>query len=128
LALYTVYVAMNGHCDSSRMLIRNNLIIFQRRLIFGSWSIITAILWNLHHSIRTHPNLSPAVLYYEISTGTKATLIKILGDWSCVEAGSNTSTVALRVVGGDEKGTQCLGVYKYGDLALRVGGVSNLRK
>jgi hypothetical protein len=29
---------------------------------------------------------------------------------SCVEAGSNTSTVALRVVGGDEKGTQCLGV------------------
>jgi hypothetical protein len=24
--------------------------------------------------------------------------------------GSNTSTVALRVVGGDEKGTQCLGV------------------
>jgi hypothetical protein len=29
---------------------------------------------------------------------------------SRVEAGSNTSTVALRVVGGDEKGTQCLGV------------------
>jgi hypothetical protein len=27
-----------------------------------------------------------------------------------VEAGSNTSTVALRVVGGDEKGTQCLEV------------------
>jgi hypothetical protein len=27
-----------------------------------------------------------------------------------VEAGSNTSTVAIRVVGGDEKGTQCLGV------------------
>jgi hypothetical protein len=26
------------------------------------------------------------------------------------EAGSNTSIVALRVVGGDEKGTQCLGV------------------
>jgi hypothetical protein len=23
---------------------------------------------------------------------------------------SNTSTVALRVVGGDEKGTQCLGI------------------
>jgi hypothetical protein len=29
---------------------------------------------------------------------------------TCVEAGSNTSTVALRVVGGDEKGTQCVGV------------------
>jgi hypothetical protein len=50
--------------------------------------------------------------------------------------GSNTSSVALRVVGGDEKGTQGLGVYlghpvprqyKYGDLALQVGGVSNLR-
>jgi hypothetical protein len=27
-----------------------------------------------------------------------------------LEAGSNTSTVALRVVGSDEKGTQCLGV------------------
>jgi hypothetical protein len=27
-----------------------------------------------------------------------------------VEAGSNTSTVALRVVGGDEKEIQCLGV------------------
>jgi hypothetical protein len=29
---------------------------------------------------------------------------------SCVEAGSNTSTVDLRVVGGEEKGTQCLRV------------------
>jgi hypothetical protein len=29
---------------------------------------------------------------------------------SRVEAGSNTSTVAMQVVGGDEKGTQCLGV------------------
>jgi hypothetical protein len=29
---------------------------------------------------------------------------------SRVEVGSNTSTVALRVVGGDEKRTQCLGV------------------
>jgi hypothetical protein len=43
-----------------------------------------------------------------------------------VEAGLNTSTVALRVVGGDEKGTQCLG-YNWatlflGDLVLQVGG------
>jgi Kef-type K+ transport system membrane component KefB len=29
---------------------------------------------------------------------------------SRVEAGSNSSTVALRVVGGEEKGTQCLGI------------------
>jgi hypothetical protein len=29
---------------------------------------------------------------------------------SCVEAGSNTSTIALRVIGGEEKGIQCVGV------------------
>jgi hypothetical protein len=29
---------------------------------------------------------------------------------SRVEAVSNTSTVALRVVGGDKKGTECLGI------------------
>jgi hypothetical protein len=52
-----------------------------------------------------------------------------------VEEGSNTSPVAPRIVGGDEKGTQgynwvtlLLGGCKYGDLALQVGGVSNLRK
>jgi hypothetical protein len=53
-----------------------------------------------------------------------------------VEAGYNTSTPALRVVRGDEKGTQCPGVYlghpvsggyKYGDLALQVGRVSDER-
>jgi hypothetical protein len=32
------------------------------------------------------------------------------GRASRVEVGSNTSTVAQRVIGGDEKGTQCLGV------------------
>jgi hypothetical protein len=50
---------------------------------------------------------------------------------------SNTSVVALRFVGGDEKGTQCLrvqlghpvpGGYKYEDQFLQVGGVSNLRE
>jgi hypothetical protein len=49
-----------------------------------------------------------------------------------VEAGSNTSTVTLRVVGGDEKEPSARGIplggYKYGDLALQVGGVSNLRQ
>jgi hypothetical protein len=54
-----------------------------------------------------------------------------------VEAGSNTFTVVLQVVGGDEKATQYLGVYlghpvpggyKYGDLALQVGGVLNLKQ
>jgi hypothetical protein len=52
-------------------------------------------------------------------------------NYSRVEAGSNTSTIAPRVVRGDEKGTQCLGVqlghpvpggYKYGDLARQTGG------
>jgi hypothetical protein len=52
-----------------------------------------------------------------------------------VAAGYNTSTVVLRVVRGDGKGTQCPGVYlghhvlggyKYGDLALQVGGVSRI--
>jgi hypothetical protein len=46
----------------------------------------------------------------------------------CVEAGYNTSTVALRVVRGDERGTQCPG-YNWDtlflDLALQVEGVSN---
>jgi hypothetical protein len=54
-----------------------------------------------------------------------------------VEEGSNTSIIALRVVRGDEKEAQCLGVklsqtvpgeYKYGDLVLQVEGVSNLRQ
>jgi hypothetical protein len=54
-----------------------------------------------------------------------------------IEEGSNTSTIALRVVGGEEKGTQCLGGqlghlvpggYKYGDVALQAGEVSNLRQ
>jgi hypothetical protein len=55
---------------------------------------------------------------------------------SRVKVGSNTSTVALRVVGGDEReptawryngATLSLGD-KYADLALQVGGVSNLRQ
>jgi hypothetical protein len=54
---------------------------------------------------------------------------------SRMETNSSTSTVALRVVGGDENETQGLGVQlghpvpggcKYGDLALQVGRVSNL--
>jgi hypothetical protein len=61
-------------------------------------------------------------------------LINFIQTDSCVEAGSITSTVALRVVGGDENRTQCLGVqpghpvtdgYKYGDLALQVGGLES---
>jgi hypothetical protein len=52
-----------------------------------------------------------------------------------MEAGYNTATISLRVIRGDRKGTQCLGVYldplvpggyKYRDLALQVGGVSRI--
>jgi hypothetical protein len=54
-----------------------------------------------------------------------------------VEAVSNTSTVSLRVIRDEEKGTQCLGVqlghpvpggYKYADLILQLGEVSSLRQ
>jgi hypothetical protein len=44
-----------------------------------------------------------------ISTATREHTIASCSQ-SRVEVGSNTSTVALQVVGGDEKGTQCLGV------------------
>jgi hypothetical protein len=48
-----------------------------------------------------------------------------------VEEDSNTSIIALLVVGGDKNRTQCLGIYmghplpvryKYGNLAHQVGG------
>jgi hypothetical protein len=38
------------------------------------------------------------------------TLIPTFQITGCVEIGLNTSTVTMRVVGGDRKGTQCLGV------------------
>jgi hypothetical protein len=54
----------------------------------------------------------------------------MINEWSHVEAGSNTSTVALRVVEGDEKGTRSWGrkwtnlslgdIHR--DLVLQVGG------
>jgi hypothetical protein len=45
-----------------------------------------------------------------------------------VEVGSNTSTVALRIVEGDEKGTRCwdtllLGAYKYRNVVPQVWGL-----
>jgi hypothetical protein len=55
---------------------------------------------------------------------------------SRVEARSNTSTVALRVVGGDEKETRCQGVqlghpvrrgYKYVDWPSRFGSLESVR-
>jgi hypothetical protein len=54
-----------------------------------------------------------------------------------VVAGTKSTTIALRVVGDDENGTQYLGVnlshpdpgrYKYSHLALQVGRVWNLRQ
>jgi ribosomal protein S9 len=40
----------------------------------------------------------------------QAAKIRLHSVLSLVEAGSNTSIVVLRVVGGDEKGTECLGL------------------
>jgi hypothetical protein len=40
---------------------------------------------------------------------------------SHVEAGSNISTVALRAIEGDEKGTQCLGDINTGTWPKRLG-------
>jgi hypothetical protein len=37
---------------------------------------------------------------------------------SCVEVGSNTSTVALQVVGGDKKGSLKSEIVKYGSMRL----------
>jgi hypothetical protein len=45
-----------------------------------------------------------------VSTITLDFSLKCTGRCASVEVGSNTSTVALLVVGGDEKGTQCIGV------------------
>jgi hypothetical protein len=59
----------------------------------------------------------------------------IIENISRVQAGYNTSTVALRVVRSDGKGTQCPrvyvghpvpGGYKYGDLTLQVWGVPRI--
>jgi hypothetical protein len=44
-----------------------------------------------------------------VSGGINSRILSV-GTKPRVEAGSNTSNVALRVVGGDEKVTQCLGV------------------
>jgi hypothetical protein len=47
--------------------------------------------------------------------------MQLVNDLSRVETGSNISTVALRVVGRDEKGTHCV-------QAFQIGGVSNLMR
>jgi hypothetical protein len=66
------------------------------------------------------------------AAGCYETLLSICETtWPYVEAGLNTSTIALQVVRGNEKGTQCLvvklvhpvpGGYKYRDLAFHVWG------
>jgi hypothetical protein len=58
-----------------------------------------------------------------------------MGTWpSRLGEGLNTSTIALRVIRGDVRGTPCPGVYlghpvpggyKYRNLALQVAGVSD---
>jgi hypothetical protein len=47
--------------------------------------------------------------------------------FTCVEAGSNTSTVTLRVVGGDEKGSLKSETVKYGHESQGTGTRERLR-
>jgi hypothetical protein len=50
------------------------------------------------------------VIFYTVRVLSKESVWVCLCIPSHVEPGLNTSTVALRVVGEDEKGTQCLGI------------------
>jgi hypothetical protein len=98
-------------------------------------SISAQSQWRKHFAdIRRMPNATFVKRSGKVILYIRVRSVEI---WSRVEAGSTTSTVALLVVGGDGKGTQYLGVwqgypvpgwYKYGDLALQVEGVSNLRQ
>jgi hypothetical protein len=45
-----------------------------------------------------------------LTVSHNVTLYFVYGGGSGVEAGSNASTVALRIIIGDQKGTQCLGL------------------
>jgi hypothetical protein len=102
-----------------------------------------------HSKVLVHTVACRAVSRHRSQTGSPATrVVRLLERKSSTvvgveklearkEAGSNTSTVALRVVGGDEKGTQCLGVapghpvpggYKHGGMAFQFWGVSNPRQ
>jgi hypothetical protein len=54
------------------------------------------------YNIRSRSQTVQHTLKYEV--------IAVVINFSRVEAGANTSIVALQVVGGDEKGTHCLGV------------------
>jgi hypothetical protein len=84
------------------------------RMVFGSFSCTALTDWALYWRHNVFP------MRYELNC--------YISFVPSVEAGSNTSTTALRVVGGYVKGTHCLGDHKYGDLALQFGGASNLRQ
>jgi hypothetical protein len=82
---------------------------------------VFSVRWSVRLLYNTSPFVVSAVSDFSVS--------------SHMEAGSNTSTISLRVVGGDGKelsaweynwATLFLGDI-YGDLALQVGGVLNLR-
>jgi hypothetical protein len=60
------------------------------------------------HSTVTFSNQDSAHLHLSLSNIIFVAVVVILVVY--MEAGSNTSTVVLRVVGGKENGTQCLGV------------------
>jgi hypothetical protein len=71
-----------------------------------------------------------------LTVGRNITLTLTLWVIPRLEGGSNTSTISLRDVGGEEKRLRASGITgppgscrtNTGDLALQVGGVSNLRQ
>jgi hypothetical protein len=68
---------------------------FEGTEIFPRKTLLTSFAFSTSHS--------PGFNYWSHITETESTVIVT----SCMEAGSNTSTVAQRIVGGDENGTQC---------------------
>jgi hypothetical protein len=60
--------------------------------------------------VHIHPLLGNGCVFYGSASRLYKSYKSESNQRSRVEAGSNTSTVALRVVGDDEKGIQCLGV------------------
>jgi hypothetical protein len=84
----------------------------QQRMMFSAQSVSIAAHATMEYSM---PSLSNSCTATEERCFLCGPCRSYIMSWALkssprVEAGPNTSTIALRVVGGDEKGTQCLGV------------------
>jgi hypothetical protein len=101
--------------------------IFVIKSLLGNRYVDTS----LSPTAREKAVMEEALLCNPCSDHITRTIVQLLV--TCVEADSSTSTVALQVIRGGGKGTQCPGPpcfwgYKYGDLALQFGGVSEIGK